>query len=523
MSGDGEHLPSGQRGRDVRRSTRSWFTDAVILALIAAAFVATRAPLMFRTYAAMDEECYAIPGITVYRHGIPQIPYMPSRDRDSVFWQADKVLFAEPPLVFYLQAITVALFGENLGGVRMASTAMGLISLVLLYRLCVEWFDSRRAGLLAAFALSLSRGFYFPAMTARPDMAAITFCLAAMLVMSRQAKRTSIKNSAALLTGGFIGLSLLTHPIGLAGLCQQTLWVFWQGRRQFAWIRPMTMMGIGCVAGVAPLLLLIVSHREEFVVQFGNNIFKPGSDNLGASLLNPFAMASFQIGHYLRQLTIWQGTLLAVCGGLAAFTAPSAGRNHYRYCLLSTPFFVSLALGNHPVWGYYVFYVAVFCGGMGRLADVVIARFESATSPRTHGTVINWRSAVAVVAIAAVLLPGAGLRTTVAHLRNWNNANYNADAFVDRVLRDIPLDAQLLVHEELIVHVWLRRPSAVLGIVIPRYFDVTKHDAPIEYALLRPNDEKQTAEQIGGLVSQRTYGDPSDIFSMKTELFRKSD
>jgi hypothetical protein len=108
-------------------------------------------------------------------------------------------------------------------------------------------------------------------------------------------------------------------------------------------------------------------------------------------------------------------------------------------------------------------------------------------------------------------------------LRNWKNVNYNADAFVDRVLQDIPPDAELLVHEELIVHVWLRRPSAVLGIVIPRYFDVTEHDAPIEYALLRPNDEKLTAEQIGDLESQRTYGDASDIFSMKTELYRKSD
>jgi hypothetical protein len=357
-------------------------------------------------------------------------------------------------------------------------------------------------------------------MTARPDIAAITFCLGAMLIMSRQAKRPSIADRPAFLVGLLLGLSLLTHPIGVAGLGQQVLWTLWQGRRRLEWWRPLLLMGCGCAAGISPILLLVLPYREEFLIQFGNNIFKPGSQHLSTSMLNPFSALLFHINHYLVHITAWQGGLLAICAVLAALFRPSDGLRHYRYSLISTPLFVSLALGHHPVWGYYVYYVAVFCAGTGRLVDLLISRRLPQALPRGHSA-LPVKPIAAAVVIFAALLPGAGFRTTFAHFNNWHDANYDAAAFAEKVLNDIPMNAELAVHEELIIHVWLRRPTAVLGIVIPRCFDVTKHSTPIEYALLRPDDEKETAQQIGNLELVRTYGDLADIFSIKTALYRK--
>ena len=507
---------------DARRDPPRWI-DYACLGCIALAFLALRMPVMFRTRAGMDEEYYAVPGIMVCRSGIPRIPYVPNRDRESVFWNVDRVLLAEPPLVFYLQGAMVAVLGESLGAVRTASSLMGVVMLFVVYRLGVEWFGSRRAGLLAALALSVSRGFYFPAITARPDATAITWCLAAVWVMARGARRPGVSLGEAALAGGFLGLGFLTHPIAVVGFAQQSLWILWRGRRRFAWLKPWLVMCGACGLAASPFLVFLVAYPEEFMLQFGHNILRPGSRYVGSAAMNPFETLVFHLRNFLWQMTLWQSVFLAVGGLAGALVRPKEGSRHFVYCLWSTPLLVAFALGGHPGWAFYLYFVAVLCAGLGRVADVVLERL----APARPGGYVAGRARRFIATSAVVggllvaFLPGSGVRTTYAHLCNWNNPNYVADRFVERVLKDIPKDAPLIAHEELILHVWQRRPKAVIGVVTPKFFDVREHDAAIEYALLRPLDRERTAEKIGGLVSQRVYGDLEDIFSLKTELYKR--
>ena len=495
----------------------------VALVLIAAAFLAIRMPVMFRTLTGMDEEYYAVPGIAVARDGVPRIPYLPNRDRESVFWQADRVLLAEPPLVFYLQGAMVVLLGENLGALRSASTLMGLVMLLIVYDLGVTWFGSRRAGVLAALALSLARGFYFPATIARPDMTAIAFCLAAVWVMARAAEREGVSLRTAGFAGMFLGLAFLTHPTAIAGFAQQSLWVLWKGRKGFGWVKPWVAMTTVTGFVGALFFMLLLSYPEEAVSQFGNNILQPGGGHLAGTFLHPLATAAFQMANFVKQITLWQSVLLAGAGVAALFLRTGTASSHFVYCLWSTPVFLGVALGRHTSWGYYVYIVAVLCAGLGRLADVAIVWLANEGKPARGASRLRRTVAAAGVVGAMVLglLPGAGLRTTYVHLRNWNNLNYDADRFVDRVLEDVPEDAALVVHEEMIIHVWLRRPTTVLATAIPFYFDIRMYDGPIDYALLRPEDWNGTAEKIGGLVPVRVYGDMDDIFSLKTKLYRR--
>jgi hypothetical protein len=48
------------------------------------AFLAWHVPLLYRTAAGQDEDWYGVPGITILRTGLPQIPYLPARDPKSV-------------------------------------------------------------------------------------------------------------------------------------------------------------------------------------------------------------------------------------------------------------------------------------------------------------------------------------------------------------------------------------------------------------------------------------------------------
>ena len=71
--------------------------DRIGLALLALLFLAWHVPLAYRTEAGLDEDWYGVPGITILRTGLPQIPYIPSRDPGSACFKADVILDALPP------------------------------------------------------------------------------------------------------------------------------------------------------------------------------------------------------------------------------------------------------------------------------------------------------------------------------------------------------------------------------------------------------------------------------------------
>ena len=136
-------------------------------------FLAWHVPLAYRTEAGLDEDWYGVPGITILRTGLPQIPYIPSRDPGSACFKADVILDALPPLAFYLQALVELVLGPGIGPARMTSVLAGLFAGYLVHDLATLWFGDRRVALAAVAFYLFVRPFYFPATTARPDMVAV--------------------------------------------------------------------------------------------------------------------------------------------------------------------------------------------------------------------------------------------------------------------------------------------------------------------------------------------------------------
>ena len=154
--------------------------DRIALALLAVLFLAWHVPLVYRTEAGLDEDWYGVPGITILRTGLPQIPYIPSRDPGSACFKADVILDALPPLAFYLQALVHLVLGPGIGPARMTSVLAGLLPCYLVHDLA-QPLVRRPAGCPGGAAVYLvARAFYFPATTARPDMVAVGFGLLAV-------------------------------------------------------------------------------------------------------------------------------------------------------------------------------------------------------------------------------------------------------------------------------------------------------------------------------------------------------
>src|SRR3954449_467004 len=114
--------------------------DAIWCAVLASFFLAWHVPLMYRTGAGQDEDWYAVPGATILRTGLPQIPYIPARELGSACYKADVILDTLPPLGFYLQALVELVLGRGLGQARMASALAGLAACYLVYDLACVWF-----------------------------------------------------------------------------------------------------------------------------------------------------------------------------------------------------------------------------------------------------------------------------------------------------------------------------------------------------------------------------------------------
>ena len=125
---------------------------------------------MFAQAGGQDEDYFAVPGWTILREGVPRIPYVPSRDLEGVFYKADEALLALPPLYFYWQACVYAVVGPGYAQARLASAIAGAVAIVLVYFLGRSFQLAEPAALWGAGLYSMSRLFFFPATTARPDM-----------------------------------------------------------------------------------------------------------------------------------------------------------------------------------------------------------------------------------------------------------------------------------------------------------------------------------------------------------------
>jgi 4-amino-4-deoxy-L-arabinose transferase-like glycosyltransferase len=124
--------------------------------------------------------------------------------------------FEKPPLHYWLNAISLTLFGENEFAARFAGTLCGLLTVLITYYLGRRLFG-RRPGLFAATLLGTATGFLLQSRINFTDMT-LTFCLTAAFAFFILAARDGATHKARdyYLFYAFMALAVLAK--GLIGI-----------------------------------------------------------------------------------------------------------------------------------------------------------------------------------------------------------------------------------------------------------------------------------------------------------------
>jgi len=160
------------------------------------------------------------------------------------FWE-------KPPLFIWLQALFMSIFGISEFAARLPNAIAGAISLMLLYRIGLKWYD-HRFGLLWAgvYAASFLPQFYFRSGIIDPWFNLFIFLGIERLVVA--SNTSHIRSVPVFWAGVFIGLAVLTKgpaALVLAGTCALVyLLVKWKTTRfklyqPFLFLLPVLLIG----------------------------------------------------------------------------------------------------------------------------------------------------------------------------------------------------------------------------------------------------------------------------------------
>jgi len=192
------------------------------------------------------------------------------------------------PLYFFNQALVVKIFGASLFMMRFSSLFWGLVALVAIIFLLKKITDNKIIIFLSLLLVSTDIFFLKSSSSARMDMMSASFSLIALaFYFNLREKRFKI---AVLLSNLFIGLSILTHVIGILSLFALIFLVIYLDRKKIN-------LKVVLIA-IAPYLacglfwgIYIFKNVDSFVNQF-YQIFKPGINketNLLKLIYNEFS------------------------------------------------------------------------------------------------------------------------------------------------------------------------------------------------------------------------------------------
>ncbi|MBX3439702.1 MAG: glycosyltransferase family 39 protein [Planctomycetaceae bacterium] len=448
----------------IERPPLGWPSLAILAAILSALLV-VRLPVVLHQPGGQDEEYYAFPGLTIVESGVPRLPHVPQRDPESVFYKADVAFFAEPPLYFYLQAIFYAVFPATYGTARLASLLAGMAAVVLVYLLARRWYGDEVIALSSAGLYSLLRMFYFPAMTARPDILCTALGLGAVYAFDRW--RAEKRAGWFMTSGVLLGLGGLTHPFALVYAIQLAAWSAWSERRWRRGVVPLALAGIAMIT-CALWVPLIVAYPEEFRMQFGNNILHPAGPGLMARLVWPFPA----LVHHAELL--WERAapvqfLLLSAGLIASLWRDGLRRDARRrpvLLALSSIYLISTLVGIHPGHGYWSYAAAylVMC-----LASMAVRGWRQVAGAHT------WLSLPAGSLLVLLMVPGLGLRATGTYLTHWGEEDYDARRFARRLIDQLPTHDRYTVGREYVLDFYAAGRTTLMGTVHPLYIQAQNY------------------------------------------------
>lgn len=489
-----------------------WLRRHRSLIVICLLFAGLRLPVAWRQVPAQDEEYFVVPGLTILRDGVPRIPYMPSRNPQGAFYKADELLFTLPPLYFYCEAVIYQCIGASTGAARLVSILCAIAAIVVVHRLAWLWFRDETAALWSAGLYAASRVIYFPAVVARPDMLCGLLGLSTLLAISRWTE--SRGRLPLIAAGALIGAAGLTHPFAIVPALQATVWMLIASRGWRDRLRNLLTLAAAATAVFSLWGALIALNPQAFRAQFFNAVLNPTGPGVLSRLILPLRSFISQTPIFLEHVGTPQAALML--GGAAAATwmairGKDRGLRIAATLAVTAVYLHVAAVGSHPTKGYWCYTGALLflCAG-GAIARILNP--NSATSPR-----LRFRIVIAAALAAAVMLPGAGLRTVAAHLRHWNDINYDAPRFTQELMAAVPADARLVVDPKYIFDFYRDGRHVTLAMDYQFFFSVrgTEYD----FVVAGPYSIRDGIPDVLRAKFVKAYGDKDDLFSCYVEIY----
>jgi len=446
---------------------------AFLFAIAVLAYSVLRLPMVLFSSGQMDEQWFALPGYTVWKEGIPRIPYCPTRLRVNFFENADRCLFALPPGLHYVQAPFFAIFPAGYPTARVPSFLGGIVGLIIL-----GLFNRRLVGTgfvwgMGLILFAMSRPMMFTGITARPDILCSVCCWGAIACMWRWADRESAQAKGMawelIAAGSLCGLGLLFHPFALVGCLQCGVWGCW---RRGSWGQRLLRGGSIAVPAFLMLCLwlpLILRFPYEFQSQFTSNVLERSGPGLTQRLVLPWASLwhharyQWEYNQAIQFVFLSAGALLGF-GALASSDASStaAPRNRWRMIILvlSSVYLTATVAGLHPTKGYWVYAIG-WLYPLAVLGWTFAAKKAACWLPlRVSWLETSWAPFVGGAILVAMMIPGTGMTTLLAYARDGAGPRTNATRFAEQLLKELPQDSRCIVDVHFVFDVWLSgRPT----------------------------------------------------------------
>ena len=422
------------------------------LLFVLGVFAAIRLPALIHMPGGQDEQWFAVPGWTVWQEGIPRIPYVPTRQRDTFFENADVCLMALPPGLFYVQAPFFGLFQAGYPTARIPLFLGGMVTVVLAFCITHRLSRSVFVAFWAAMLMAIGRPLMFTSLTVRPDLLCAVMGWFALLCFMRYVRHQRVQ--WIVWSGVCSGLAALFHPFALVFAIQIGVGLLFSAGTLRTKVKSYALYSLACGIAVSLWLPLIFAYRYEFQSQFFANVLDRAGPGLPSRLLWPWASIRHHAQLVYEFAGAWQCTSLGIL--LLAATAWQVRqwfRREYRIAaigwlalLWSSIYLTAVVAGMHPTKGYWVypaFWIVIL--GVTGLADG-IQQCVPSKKPNPHQS-SRQRELVTTVVFALLLtmsLPGGGFRSALVYYQHWGEPKFHGGKFIAGVLEELPKDGLFL-------------------------------------------------------------------------------
>jgi mannosyltransferase len=153
-----------------------------------------------------------------------------------------------PPLYYVLAWLWEKVFGHGEAGLRSLSALFGTLAVPVAWRAAREWFDSPRAGLVAAALVAVNPFFVWYSQEARSYSLLVLMAALSLLFLARRSYGWWALSAA---------LALLAHYFAIFLIVPEAAWLLWSARERGA------RLATAAVAGVGVALVPLALHQRD--------------------------------------------------------------------------------------------------------------------------------------------------------------------------------------------------------------------------------------------------------------------